>query len=165
MKRQSWLIIPILVLGFLVRLYKIDTPLGDWHSWRQADTASVAREYVKNGIDLLHPRYMDLSAIPSGKDNPQGYRMVEFPLIAALVATLFNVLPNDLMTINDIHILFRLVNVIFSVGSIYLIYRIVKRLDDEKTALIAASVFAFLPYNIFYSRVVCPNPPLSSSPS
>ena len=33
----------ILVLGLIVRLYKLNTPLADWHSWRQVDTASVAR--------------------------------------------------------------------------------------------------------------------------
>jgi hypothetical protein len=85
----SWLIIPIILLGFVVRVYKIDTPLADWHSWRQADTASVAVEYVKHGIDLLHPKYMDLSNIPSGMENPEGFRMVEFPLIPALVALIF----------------------------------------------------------------------------
>jgi len=31
----------ILILGFTVRLYKIGNPIADWHSWRQADTASV----------------------------------------------------------------------------------------------------------------------------
>jgi 4-amino-4-deoxy-L-arabinose transferase-like glycosyltransferase len=35
-------------------------------------------------------------------------------------------------------------------------YRIVKLLDNETTALVAAAVFAFLPYNVFYSRVVLP---------
>jgi hypothetical protein len=143
-KHLSWLILPIIFLGFIVRLYKINTPLADWHSWRQVDTASVAREYVKNGIDLLHPKYLDLSAIPSGKDNPQGYRMVEFPLVAAIVALIFNALPNDLMTINDIHIIFRVVNVLLSLGSTYLIYLIVKKFDDEKNGLNCRRRFRFL---------------------
>ncbi|KKS90138.1 MAG: hypothetical protein UV66_C0008G0013, partial [Candidatus Woesebacteria bacterium GW2011_GWA1_43_12] len=33
----------ILVLAFVVRLWRIDAPLADWHSWRQSDTAAVAR--------------------------------------------------------------------------------------------------------------------------
>jgi hypothetical protein len=70
----------ILLLNVGLRLYKIDGPVADWHSWRQADTAAVARNFIKFGFDPLHPRYDDLSNIQSGKDNPTGLRMVEFPL-------------------------------------------------------------------------------------
>ena len=52
----------ILVIAFFLRLYKINNPLADWHSFRQADTAAVTRYYVENGIDLLNPRYHDVSA-------------------------------------------------------------------------------------------------------
>lgn len=149
--KSSHFLTLILILAFLLRVYKLNTPLADWHSWRQADTASVAREFVKHGIDLFHPRYQDLSAIPSGKDNPEGFRMVEFPLLPALVAIIYSVLP-----IFSLHVVFRLVNIFFSLGSVYLIYRLVKLFDTEKLALIAAAVFAFLPYNVFYSRTVLP---------
>ncbi len=55
--KSFWLLGFILIVGLVVRLYRINEPLADWHSWRQADTAAVTREYVKNGIDLLRPRY------------------------------------------------------------------------------------------------------------
>lgn len=70
----------ILILAFGLRLYKINNPVADWHSFRQADTASVTRNFVNEGINLMMPRYDDLSNIQSGKDNPQGWRMVEFPV-------------------------------------------------------------------------------------
>ena len=54
--------------------------LADWHSWRQADTSAVTRNYVKHGINILYPTYDDLSNVASGKDNPRGLRFVEFPL-------------------------------------------------------------------------------------
>jgi hypothetical protein len=81
----SQLLVGLLVGAFLVRLYGITNPLADWHSFRQADTASVTREYIKHGVDLLHPKYHDLSNVQSGqmnegKDNVEGWRMVEFPL-------------------------------------------------------------------------------------
>ena len=44
--------------GVAVRLYKITSPIGDWHSWRQADTSAVTRNFVKYGSDLLHPDLM-----------------------------------------------------------------------------------------------------------
>src|SRR5690606_8497833 len=74
------------IFGFVIRLYGFTSPLADWHSWRQVDTSSVSRNFVQNGFDLLHPTYHDLSNVPSGKDNPQGYRFVEFPIYNTLQA-------------------------------------------------------------------------------
>ena len=83
--KNKLILIFIILVAFLVRLYRIDNPIADWHSFRQADTASVTREYIENSIDLLRPRYHDLSNIQSGFDNPMGYRMVEFPFINGLI--------------------------------------------------------------------------------
>ena len=53
-KKKDFLILFfILIIAFILRLYKINSPLADLHSWRQVDTAAVARNYVKNGVDLL----------------------------------------------------------------------------------------------------------------
>lgn len=150
--RKNKLIFFILALAFIVRTYKLYSPLADWHSWRQVDTASVAVEYVKNGIDLLHPKYLDLSNIPSGKDNLEGYRMVEFPLVSGLVALVDNILPQDI----EIHVLYRIFSIIFSLGSTYFLYKLVNLLESKKLAHISALIFALLPFNIFYSRSVLP---------
>ena len=110
MKKLDYFILStILIIAFIFRLYQINTPLADLHSWRQADTASVARNYVKNGIDLFHPVYDDLSNVQSGIDNPNGYRMVEFPIYNAIVAILYKIFP-----IFTLEIWGRLTTVIFS---------------------------------------------------
>ena len=83
------LLCSILLIAIVFRLYKINTPLADLHSWRQVDTAAVARNYTRTGIDLLHPRYDDLTSIESGKENPEGLRFVEFPLYNAIFAFLY----------------------------------------------------------------------------
>src|SRR5688572_9428886 len=83
---HHWVLLSIVVLALIVRLYKVTSEPLDWHAFRQADTASVTREYVKHGIDLLRPHYHDLSNIQSGEDNLEGYRMVEFPLVNAVTA-------------------------------------------------------------------------------
>jgi hypothetical protein len=70
----------LLLLGLLVRLYKINSPVADWHSWRQADTASVSRSFFEKGINFLYPTYQDISSIQTGIFNPNGYRMVELPI-------------------------------------------------------------------------------------
>src|ERR1035437_10830132 len=80
----------IFLLGFVARLCRFNGPVADWHSWRQADTSSVSRNFVSGGFDLLHPTFDDLSNVPSGKyDNPQGFRFVEFPVYNVFQAGLF----------------------------------------------------------------------------
>lgn len=154
--KSSWVLAVILLAGFLARLYRVDEPLGDWHSWRQADTLAVTREYVKNGIDLLRPKYMDLSSIPSGRDNPKGWRMVEFPVVNGLTALIVR----GVGEMGDLVIWGRMVSIIFSLGSIVFLYLIARRFSGERTALISATVFALLPYNIYFSRTILPEVPL-----
>lgn len=131
----------IFILAFVLRLYRIDAPLGDWHSWRQSDTAAVARNYLKFGFDALRPRYDDVSSIPSGIDNPMGYRMVEFPLYQLIGAGLVKLYPLP------IEVWLRLVTVVASAMTAVLLTR---------WNFIAGFVYAVLPYSVFYGRTILP---------
>lgn len=148
-------ILLIMFLGVFLRTYKLSAPLADWHSWRQVDTASVANEYVKHGIDLFHPKYLDLSSIPSGLDNPEGHRFVEFPLINALHAYLTVNFPTFTLVEWG-----RILSIVSSTLSILFIYLIMKHVSTATAALTAALVYATLPYNLFYGRVILPEPHL-----
>ena len=90
LKNETVILSIIIILSLITRLYKVNNPVADWHSWRQADTASVTRIYVKEGIKLFYPRYHDVSSIQTGIYNPKGYRFVEFPLFNAIHAILVN---------------------------------------------------------------------------
>lgn len=144
-------LILILLGGFSVRLYKINSPIADWHSWRQADTAAVARNFIKFGFTPLHPRFDDLSNVPSGKDNPNGYRMVEFPFYQSIGFTFY-----QLFSGFSIEIWLRLVSIFFSFASMVFLYLLVGKYINKLTALISAAVFSFLPYAIYYSRAILP---------
>src|SRR3989344_7731029 len=93
-KNEYFLISIILFLALVTRLYKVKSPIADWHSWRQADTASVTKIYVEEGIDLLRPRYHDISSIQTGIFNPQGLRLVEFPIFNVIHALLTKAFTN-----------------------------------------------------------------------
>ncbi|MBI5151164.1 MAG: glycosyltransferase family 39 protein [Candidatus Pacebacteria bacterium] len=160
--RQSkeWLFL-FVVLGIAVglRLYKITSPLADWHSFRQADTASVTREYIKHGIDLLRPQYHDLSNIQSGKDNPSGYRMVEFPIlnaITALLITLFRLQQYEI-------VVGRLVSISYSIVGLFALYALVRELTGKRAAGIALLTYAVMPYAVYYSRTILPEPAFVTS--
>ena len=135
----------VFALSVVLRLWHIDWPIADWHSWRQSDTASVARNFIKFGFDPLRPRCDDLSNIPSGLDNPMGWRMVEFPLYQLVSARLF---------------------AIFSGISIEIWLRLVTVFVSSLTGLMlglmfgipAALLYAVLPYGIYYGRSILPDP-------
>jgi len=153
MKKFSLLIIlGFVVLGSVVRCYGFFNPLADWHSWRQSDTASVARNFIKFGFDPLRPRFDDLSNIPSGKDNPQGYRMVEFPLYQLIGATLFRSFHYF-----SIEGWLRILSILASAGTILLIGLIVSLTSGTFTGILAAGIYALLPYNIYYGRTILPD--------
>ncbi len=157
--RSTWILAVILIIGLFVRLYRINAPLGDWHSWRQAVTCAVARECVQSGIDVLRPGCMDLSSIPSGKDNPQGWRMVEFPAVNGLAAVVIREI-GGIGEIGQLVVWERLISIIFSLGSIVFLFLIAGRLSGERVGLLAAGVMAILPYNIYFSRTILPEVPL-----
>lgn len=158
-KKFVWLsFIFIFVFAGIVRLYKLSNPIADWHSWRQTDTAAVSKIYVENGIDPLHPRYYDISNIQSGTDNPQGYRMVEFPLFNIIHATLSQTF--GIFTVDEWG---RLTTIIFSLVALTFIFLIVKRYFNERAALIAAFFYAFLPFSIYYGRSVLPDTAMIAS--
>lgn len=153
-QREVVLLALILLGAFILRLYRIHYPLADWHSWRQADTASVTREYVKHGIDLLHPRYHDLSSLPNYRDNSaEGYRMVEFPFVNASIALLLKMIPVLPLVPTS-----RFISIIASLGTLLCVYGIVRKLNNQHTAYLAAISFASIPYIVYYSRVILPEP-------
>ncbi len=152
MKFRVFLLIFILVGAFIIRLYRFNNPIADWHSWRQADTSAVSRNFVKHGFDLFHPRFDDLSNVPSGRDNPEGYRFVEFPLYNLAQAGIFKVF--DFFTLEQWG---RLVTIFSSIISIFFLYLIVSRHSNKTIGLLAAFFQAFIPYNIYYGRTILPD--------
>ncbi|MBI5127671.1 glycosyltransferase family 39 protein [Candidatus Roizmanbacteria bacterium] len=150
-KIDFFILVFILFIALLLRLYKFNIPLADLHSWRQADTAAVARNFVKNGFDLTHPRYDDLSNVQSGLENPQGYRMVEFPLYNAFFAYTYKLIPSI-----PIEQWGRLVSITFSLLTISVIYFLVLKEKDRMTAFFSGFIYAVFPFFVFFSRVVLP---------
>jgi len=149
---KLWLAL-IFVLALLLRLYKIDNPIADWHSWRQADTAAVSRNFLKYGFNPLYPRFDDLSCTASMRENPQGWRFVEFPIFNLIHAGLFKV-----FNYFNLEIWGRLTAVISSLFSLLFLYLLSKKFFGKKTAFLTAFFFATLPFNVYYSRTILPEP-------
>lgn len=153
LKNQYFWLGVVLAFGFWVRLYKIDNPVADWHSWRQADTAAVARNFFKEGFNPFVPKYDDMSGVAEKPiPNPNRYRFVEFPIYGSLVyfSYLFNGGVDEKLA--------RAVSALMSLGSAVFLFLIVRRYWGKFSGLLSSAIFLFLPYNIYFSRVILPEP-------
>ncbi len=154
---KKWELVLLLLIcgmGFVLRLYKVTNPIADWHSWRQADTSAVSRSFVTNGFDLLHPRFEDISNVPSGtRENPEGYRFVEFPFYNVMQAASFMVF--DHFTLEEWG---RIVTNLISIVGVFFLFLLVKRYSNSVAAISAAFFFAVLPFNLYYDHTILPDP-------
>lgn len=147
------LLLLMLIAGFAVRLYKVENPIADWHSWRQADTSSVSRNFAKDGINMLRPTYDDISSIQTGIFNPEGYRMVEFPIYNAVHATLFNTFGRF-----SLEVWGRILTSLIALSTAVFLYLLGKRYYGSMVGLFTAFFYLFLPFNIYFTRVILPDP-------
>ncbi|HZD60114.1 MAG TPA: glycosyltransferase family 39 protein [Anaerolineae bacterium] len=136
-----WLIV-ILVIAFIIRLYGLTDPLVDFSSWRQVDTASIARNFAEHDFNILHPQLE--------YDGPgPNYGQLELQITTFLIALIYK-----LAGINDAYA--RLVPALFFMGAVIYLYRFVKRYSDRLTANLSALIFSMLPMGVFYSRAAQP---------
>ena len=142
----------IMAIGFLVRTYKIHNPIADWHSWRQADTAAVSRNFIKDGFNPFYPQYDALNPLnETGQPNPHRYFFAEFPL--------YNILTYFVYLKFGVHEEYaRLISIFFATITIPFLYFLVSEYSSKRVAIISAIVFAILPYNIYYGRVIMADP-------
>lgn len=153
MHKKDYLIAFIVtLLCFSLRLYKINNPIADWHSYRQADTASVSRNFIKEGYNPLFPQSDSLEPLSEHQTpNPKRYFINEFPLYNSLVAMVYYFKGVDPLYA-------RLTSNVFASIGVFFLYLICKKLFDTKTATVATIFYASIPYNIYYGRVIMPEP-------
>lgn len=148
---DAFLLTFFVIVALTLRLYKVNIPLADWHSWRQVDTAAVARNFSQGNFNLLYPKYDDLSNVQSGQYNPEGYRFVEFPAYNAMFGALHKYLP-----IMPVEVYGRLVSIFFSLIVLCVIYYIALHEHSRVAAFGAALIYATFPFFVYYSRTVLP---------
>ncbi len=140
-KLRSQTILLLIGLALSIRLYNINSPLIGVHSWRQADTAAMSRNFYVNGFNLFYPQ-IDWGGIP-------GYCETEFPIYSFIISGLY--------TIFGVHdYLGRLFSVACFLVAIYFLYLLVVKYFNHKVALWSCSIYSTLPLNIYYSRTFQP---------
>lgn len=137
----------IIIIAILVRLPNINAPIIDAHAWRQTLTATIAKNFVLEDSNILHPKQSEI--LP--ELNFERYVFLEFPLYqysVSLLYRMFGIFPW----------VPRLVTIIFAILSSLGIYKIGTILFSKSPApLIAALMFHFFPVSHFYGRAVLPD--------
>lgn len=136
-------ILIIIVIAFLLRLIDITFPISGWHSWRQADTAAMARNFYTSGENIFYPQI-------DWRGETDGFVECEFPLYPYLISIFYH-----LFGLNEM--IGRLFSVLSSLFLIFGIYLLVKNIINEKTALAASLIYAILPLNIYFNRTFMPD--------
>lgn len=137
-KKYSIFLLILITLPF--RLYHLNFPIGDATSFRQAQTATVALNFYKHGINLLQTE-LDIFGI--GKEK---YLTLEFPLYEAIVALFYK-----LFFFNDIW--GKVVSIIAGFIGAWFLYEIVLLIIRKKfIAAFSSFFFLFAPLNMFYQR-------------
>lgn len=150
--KQILIIVFLFFLTFIPRLYKIDNPVADWHSWRQADTAAVTRNFIKEGLTPLYPKFDSFFALnENGLPNPNRYFFAEFPLYNLLTYPFYK-----FFGVNEIYA--RGVSVFLASLTSVVLFLLVKRYSSFLTAFLSGLFFAILPFNIYYGQVIMPDP-------
>lgn len=153
LRRDIFWLILIFILAVSLRSYKLDSPVADWHSWRQADTSSVTRNFdKKQSVNWLYPVFDDISSIASGMPNPKGLRFVEFPIYNAL--SLYVKYVTDTTVEEAGH----LTSALASGVAILFLFLLLKGVATRRIAYLASISYAIMPYAIFYGRVILPDP-------
>ncbi|MEA5424643.1 ArnT family glycosyltransferase [Synechococcus sp. CCY9202] len=137
---------PWLPLGLsaALRLVQIWMPIVGVHSWRQADTAAMARHFAGNGLVFWLPQIDWAGASP-------GYVESEFPLSPYLSALLYR-----LFGVHEW--LARGLAVTFSLLTLWLVIRIGSQLFGPSAGWWGGLFFGVLPSSVYFGRSVQPEP-------
>ena len=138
---RATLLAAILLLGFICRGSTFAVPLLDMHSWRQADTAAIARNFTRDGLNPLRPRVDHIG--PGGSSLVvTGFELHAW--LAALAAAAigrFETAPG------------RLLSALYFVGSAGLLWSLARRRYGEGAALAGLITYAFgFPLMLFFER-------------
>jgi hypothetical protein len=144
-RRTWWLAVAACCLiGLVLRLKGLHDPLLDHPSWRQGDTAAIARNFAQLRYNIFFPQTEYNGA-------PPNYVELELQIVPFLAATLYKIF--------GVHEVFgRLIAIAFGLGTIAVVGAFARWLFGATIAGIAAmAIYAILPGSIYYSRTFQPD--------
>jgi len=147
--RQKIGLVLILLAGFFLRAYNMNSPSIGYHSMQENEYLSVAQEMARTQ-DFVNKRVYFYNAF---KENPGLTEFNQPPLIPYQIILSWKALGENLWSA-------RLLNILFGVLSIAVIYLIAKLFFESiSLPLYTAFVLAVIPLAVFFSRNIQPESP------
>ena len=125
-----------------MHLKGISSPLLDLHAQRQCQTAAIARNYHENGLRFFHPQ-IDWNGADAGR------AATEFPLFMWLTGLFW-----PLAGLAELW--GRILASAFSALTAVYLFLLVEEDCGREAALFAATLFSFMPLEIYFGRTVQP---------
>jgi hypothetical protein len=145
---RRWVLLFSITLGFMARMATFQVPLFDHHSWRQADGATIARNFYREG---LHPLRPSIDGRGEAADGTVATGLELHALIFAAVSRLTGY--SDMVG--------RVVSALCFPLSALLLWSFCRRRYGEDAGLIAAFVYSLgLPLVVYAERSVWNEPVL-----
>jgi 4-amino-4-deoxy-L-arabinose transferase-like glycosyltransferase len=133
----------IIAALIIIRLYHMDTaPLEMEESWRQADTQSIARNFLQYKFNIFYPNFNYDGPFPN-------VPALEFQITTFAIAILYKLFGFS-------YIWARLVPICFFMISAILLYFCAKKHLSHSGAIFSLIVYGTLPINVYYSRAIMP---------
>ena len=133
-------VVAALSLGFMARAATYQSPLFDFHSWRQADTATISRNFAREYFNPLYPQIDARGALPNGFVET-GFEIHAFAVAILSKAVGFS--PQ----------LGRLLNAALFPIAALLLFRFVRTRYGDDVALVALCIYALgLPLSLYMDR-------------
>ena len=128
-----------IMVGFFTRLININQPILEVAGWRQCYTASIARNFYYNGMNIFYPQVLS-GGVTEGYIGGTEFNL--YPFIVAILYKLFG-----------FHeYLGRLVSIIAFCGGAFFLYKLTRKYAGNTTGLVTLLFYTFNPYIFFYSR-------------
>lgn len=134
----------IFFLAVAIRFVNITMPILEGTAMRQAQTAMIARNFYKEGINMLYPKADHFG-------SSAGYLVLEFPLMNTIVSFGYMLLGGVYEWIA------RLLSILFFCAAAYFLFSITRKIFNKEIALWTLVVFGFSPLSIIFSRAFMPD--------
>ena len=138
----------IILTGFFLRSYHLNFPSIGYHNMKENEYIGETLFMLKDG-DYLHRKLfrMGIDELPNFEAYPQ------MPILPWMFVILWKLFGVKLW-------LARLVIIAFSLGSIPLLYLIVRKLSNKKSlALLSGLLLSLMPLGVFFGRNIQPESP------
>ncbi len=141
--RPALVLFGLIALGVIFRLYNFTGSILDHHYLRQVDTDAIARNYVREGMNLFFPTV-------DWRGAGNGIVEAEFPLFTYMVAILYRLFGEHVE-------LARALNIGFYTLTALTFFHLARRLYDQRIALLAVFFYSVTPLLAYFSRTVQPD--------